>query len=95
MLENVVEKPKYEVGKYEEVVGNENDVFENVEEKLVDGVEVVEDENNTLGWNGHLGINGYVEWSVVEIMDDVVVNRDEPCDSKRLVSKWEVEGLGV
>ena len=38
-----------EVWIYEEVLGNENDVLENVEEKLVGGVEVVEDGNNTLG----------------------------------------------
>ena len=61
MLENVVGKPKYEVGKYEEVLGDENDVLENAEGKLVDGDEVVEDGNNTLGWNGYLGINGSVE----------------------------------
>ena len=57
----MVEKPKDEVGKYEEVLGNENDVLENIEGKLVDGDEMVEDGNNTLGWNGCLGINGSVE----------------------------------
>ena len=91
----MVEKRKDEVGKYEEVLGNENGVLENAEEKLVDGVEAVEDGNNTLGRNGLLGTNGSMEWSVVEIMDEVVVNRDEPIDSKRLVYKWAVEGLGV
>ena len=91
----MAEKLKDEFGKYEEVFGNENDVLENAEEKLVDGVEVLEDGNNTLGWNGCLGTNGSVEWSVVEIMGEVVVNGDEPWDSKRLVSKWVVEGLGV
>lgn len=69
--------------------------MENAEEKLVDGVEVGEDGNNIVGWNGCFGINGSVEWSVVEIMDEVVVNSDDPTDSISLVSKWEVEGLGV
>ena len=91
----MVEILEDEVGICEEVLGNENDVLENAEGKLVGGVEVGEDGNNTLGWNGCFGIKGSVEWSVVEIMDEVVVNRDEPCDSKRLVSKWVVEGLGV
>ena len=95
MLANVVEKPKDEVGKYEEVFGNENDVLENAEGKLVDGVEVGADGNNILGWNVCLGINGFVEWSVVELRDEVVVNKDEPTDSKRLVANWEVEGLCV
>ena len=72
----MVEILEDEVWIYEEVLGNENDVLENAEEKLVDVLEVVEDGNNILGWNGCLGKNESVEWSVVEIMDYVVVNRD-------------------
>ena len=48
---------------------------------------MVEDGNNVLGWNGFLEKNEFVECSVVEIMDEGVVNRDEPTDSIRLVSK--------
>ena len=79
----------------EEVLGNENDVLENAAEILGDELEVVKDGNKILGWNGCLGKNEFVAWSVVEIMDEVVVNRDEPTYSIRLVSKWLVEGLGV
>ena len=91
----MVEILEDEVGMLEEVLGNENDLLENVAEKLGDELEWVEDGNKILGWNGCLGNNESMEWSVVEIMDEVVVNKDEPTDSKRLVSKWLVEGLGV
>ena len=84
-----------EVGMLEEVLENGNYLLEKAIEILGDEFEVVEDGNNILGWNGFLGKNESMEWSVVEIMDDVVVNKDEPTDSKRLVSKWMVEGLGV
>ena len=63
--------------------------------QLGDELELFEDGNKTLGWNGCLGKNDSMEWSVVEIMDEVVLNKDEPIDSKTLVSKWMVEGLGV
>ena len=91
----MVEILEDEVGMIEEVLGNENDVLESAIEILWDELEVAEDGNKVLGWNGCLGKNEFVEWSVVEIMDEVAVNKDEPTDSKRLVSKWLVEGLGV
>ena len=48
------------------------------------------DGNKTLGWRGSLGLNDSVEWSAVEVIDEVVINKDEFTDSK-----WLVEGLGV
>ena len=86
----MVEKLKDEVRMQEEVLGNEKDVLENAAEILGDELEVVWDGNNILGWNGCLGKNESVQWSVVEIIDEVVVNRDEPTDSIKLVSKWVV-----
>ena len=50
-----------ETGIYEEVLGNENDVFEKVEGKVVDEVDVGDDGNNILGWSGCFGINGSIE----------------------------------
>ena len=94
-MENVVEMLEDEVVIYEEVLRNENDVLENETKILGDELEVIWDGNNILGWNGCLGKKESVEWSVVEIMDEVVVNSDDPTDSIRLVSKWVVEGLGV
>ena len=61
VLENAVEMLEDEIGIYEEFLGNENDVLENAEGKLVDGVEVGENGNNILGWNGCFWINGSVE----------------------------------
>ena len=57
---------------------------------LEDELGVFGDGNKTLGWKGSLGMNDFVEWSVVEIIDEVVINKDEFIDSK-----WMVEGLGV
>ena len=72
-----------ETGIYEELLGDENDVFKFAEYELVDEGCVGEYGNSILGCKGCLGINGSVEWRVVEIIDDI------------MVSKWEIEGLDV
>ena len=43
---------------------------------LEDGLENFEDELETLGWRGILGMNGFVEWTVVDIIDEVELNGD-------------------
>ena len=48
------------------------------------------DGNKTLGWRGSLGMKDSVEWGVVEIIDEVVLNKLEFTKSK-----WMVKGLGV
>ena len=63
------------VGTLEDVLGNDVEVLENVAEVLEDELEVFGDGNKTLGWRGSLGMNDYVEWSVVEIIDEVVLNK--------------------
>ena len=68
---------------YEELVESENDVFEKVEGKLVDEMDVGDEGNNILGCKGSLEINGSVDCMIVETIDDVVVY------------KWEIEGLDV
>jgi len=68
----------------------ELEVLENVVEVLEYELGVFGDGNKTLAWRGSLGMNDYVEWSVVEIIDDVVLNKDEFTDSEGMV-----EGLGV
>ena len=57
---------------------------------LDDEIEFFGDGIKTLGWRGSLGMNESVEWSVVEIIDEVVLNKDEFTDYE-----WMVEGLGV
>ena len=57
---------------------------------LEDELEVCGDGNKTLGWRGSLGMNDSVEWNVVEIIDDVVLNKGEFTNSE-----GKVEGLGV
>ena len=69
----------------EEELGNENEVLEKVVEILGDELVVFGDGNKILGWSGSLGMKYFVEWSVVEIIDEVVLNKDEPTDSKWLV----------
>ena len=68
-LKDEVEVLENETGIYKELVGNENDVSEIVEGKLVDVG------NNIIGCKGCLGINGSVDWMVVETIYGVVVSK--------------------
>ena len=79
-----------EFGTLEYVLENVVEVLENAAVVLEDELAVFGDGNKTLGWRGSLGMNYYVEWSVVEIIDEVVLNKFEFTDSK-----WLVEGLGI
>ena len=63
-----------------ELLGNENDVLEKAAVKLVDEVD---EGSKFLGCKGNLGLNGSMDWMVVETIDDVVV------------SKWGIEGLDI
>ena len=74
----------------EYVLGNVVEVLENVAAVLEHELAVFGDGNKTLGWRGSLGMKNYVEWGVVEIIDEVVLNKFEFTDSK-----WLAEGLGV
>ena len=80
-LEKAVEELKYEVEvlgsetRIQELLGNENDVFEKVEGKLVDEVDVGDEGNKILGCKCNLGLNGSVDWMVVETIDGVVVSK--------------------
>ena len=78
-----------ELGTLEDVLGNEVEFLEDVVEVLENELEVFGDGNKTLGWRGSLGMNDSVEWSVVEIIYEVVLNKDEFKNSE-----WMVEGLG-
>ena len=82
-IKDEVEVLGSETGIYEELVGNENDVFENMEGELVDEMDVGDEGKNILGCKGSLEINGSVDYMVVETIDEVVV------------SKWGIEGLDV
>ena len=82
-LKDEVEGLGSETELYEELVGNENDVFEKVEGKLVDEMDVGDEGNNILGGKGNIGLNGSVDWMVVETIYDAVV------------SKWGMESLDV
>ena len=64
-----------ETGIYEELLGNESDVFEIAKNKLLDDVDMGEYGNSILGCKGCLRINGSIDWRVVEIIDDVVVSK--------------------
>ena len=72
-----------------ELLAYELEVLENVAEVLEDELEVFGDGNKTLGWRGSLGMNDSVEWSVVEIIDEVVLNKYEFTDSKGMVEAYE------
>ena len=74
-LKDEVEVLGSETKIYEELVGNENDVFEKLEGKLVDEMDVGDKGNNILGCKGNLGLNGSIDWMVVETIDDVVVSK--------------------
>ena len=65
-------------------------VLDNELEGLTDELEVFGDVNKTLGSRGSLEMNDYVDWIVVEIIDEVVLNKNEFTDSQGMV-----EGLGV
>ena len=66
-----------------ELLGNENDVLEKEVVELVDEVDIGDEGNKFLGCKGNLGLNGSVDWMVVETIDDL------------MVSKWGIEGLDV
>ena len=52
-LKDEVEVLGSEIGIYEELVGNENDVFEKAEGKLVDEMDVGDEGNIILGYKGN------------------------------------------
>ena len=73
-LRDEVEVLGNETGIYKELLGNENGEFKFTEDKLVDVIDVGDDGNNIIGCKGCLGINGSIDWMVVEIIDYVVVS---------------------
>ena len=72
------------------VLGDELEVLEDELGTLEDVLGTLEDKLETLGWRGILGINGSVEWTVVDTIDEVVLNK-----VVFTVSEGMVERLGV
>ena len=70
-LKNEFEVLGNETGMYMELLGNEDDVFRKSKGELMDIVDEVSGENNTLGCKGNLGINGSVDDLVVEFINYV------------------------
>ncbi len=60
-----------------EVLEDELEGLTTEREGLTSELEIFWDGNKTLGWRGILGMNDYVEWGLVEIIDEVVLNKDE------------------
>lgn len=63
-LKDEVEVLGNETEIYEELIENENDVFEKVEGKIVDEIDVRDEGNKILGCKGSLEIKGSIDYVV-------------------------------